>query len=111
MNREPEGKRSGIPHLAKNERDMGHPSFARESTYQVEFVGEFSRRLCPYDKSGGFETRFFAALPGVPCTLSISSSRKLLTHSRISCWEEKAGSAPAYFSNGFLLLGGICSIR
>ena len=24
--REPEGKISGIPHLAKNERDMGHPS-------------------------------------------------------------------------------------
>jgi hypothetical protein len=30
MNRESEGKSSGIPHLAKNERDMGHPSFARE---------------------------------------------------------------------------------
>src|SRR5271168_1253427 len=26
MNRESEGKSSGIPHLAKNERDMGHPS-------------------------------------------------------------------------------------
>src|ERR1700677_2372118 len=30
MNRESEGKTSGIPHLAKNERDMGHPSFVRE---------------------------------------------------------------------------------
>jgi hypothetical protein len=30
MNRESEGKSSGIPHLAKNERDMGHPSFVRE---------------------------------------------------------------------------------
>jgi hypothetical protein len=27
MNRELEGKSSGIPHLAKNKRDMGHPSF------------------------------------------------------------------------------------
>jgi hypothetical protein len=27
VHREPEGKISGIPHLAKNERDMGHPSF------------------------------------------------------------------------------------
>jgi hypothetical protein len=26
MNREPEGKSGGIPHLAKNERDVGHPS-------------------------------------------------------------------------------------
>src|ERR1700678_1706962 len=26
MNRESEGKSSGIPHLAKNERDVGHPS-------------------------------------------------------------------------------------
>src|ERR1700689_4583172 len=29
MNRESEGKSSGIPHLAKNERDVGHPSFVR----------------------------------------------------------------------------------
>jgi hypothetical protein len=34
MNRESEGKRSGIPHLAKNERDVGHPSLARERTNQ-----------------------------------------------------------------------------
>jgi hypothetical protein len=26
MNRKLEGKSWGIPHLAKNERDMGHPS-------------------------------------------------------------------------------------
>jgi len=30
MNRQSEEKRSGIPHLAKNERDMGHPSLVRE---------------------------------------------------------------------------------
>src|ERR1700733_13731603 len=30
MNRESEGKSRGIPHLAKNERDMGHPSFVKE---------------------------------------------------------------------------------
>jgi hypothetical protein len=30
MNRESEGETSGIPHLAKNERDMGHPSFVWE---------------------------------------------------------------------------------
>src|ERR1700677_4093714 len=30
MNRKSERKSSGIPHLAKNERDVGHPSFVRE---------------------------------------------------------------------------------
>jgi hypothetical protein len=30
MNRESEGRCSGIPHLAKNERDVGHPALARE---------------------------------------------------------------------------------
>src|ERR1700679_3668365 len=30
MDRKSEGKSSGIPHLAKNERDMAHPSFVRE---------------------------------------------------------------------------------
>src|ERR1700677_882852 len=30
MNRESGGKSSGIPHLAKYERDVGHPSFVRE---------------------------------------------------------------------------------
>jgi hypothetical protein len=30
MNRESEGRCSGIPHLAENERDVGHPSFVRE---------------------------------------------------------------------------------
>jgi hypothetical protein len=30
MIRDSEGKSSGIPHLAKNERDMGHPSFVRK---------------------------------------------------------------------------------
>jgi hypothetical protein len=30
MNRESERKSSGIPYLAKNQRDMAHPSFARE---------------------------------------------------------------------------------
>jgi hypothetical protein len=29
FSRESEGKSIGIPHLAKNERDMGHPSFVR----------------------------------------------------------------------------------
>ena len=28
MNRESEVRRSGIPHLAKNERDVGHPAVA-----------------------------------------------------------------------------------
>ena len=27
MNRESEGRCSGIPHLAKNQRDVGHPAF------------------------------------------------------------------------------------
>ena len=30
MNRESEGRCCGIPHLAKNERDVGHPALARE---------------------------------------------------------------------------------
>jgi hypothetical protein len=30
MNQESEGKSSGIPHLAKNERDVGHPSWVWE---------------------------------------------------------------------------------
>jgi hypothetical protein len=30
MNRESEGDTRGIPYLAKNERDMGHPSFVWE---------------------------------------------------------------------------------
>jgi hypothetical protein len=30
VNRQSEGKTSGIPHLAKNERDVGHPSFVVE---------------------------------------------------------------------------------
>jgi hypothetical protein len=30
MNRGSEGETSGIPYLAKNERDMGHLSFVRE---------------------------------------------------------------------------------
>ena len=31
MNRESKGRCIGIPHLAKNERDVGHPAFVRES--------------------------------------------------------------------------------
>ena len=38
MNRESEGKSSGIPHLAKNERDVGHPSFVREQKAPVLFL-------------------------------------------------------------------------
>jgi hypothetical protein len=30
LNRESEGKSSGIPNLAKDERDMGHPSLVWE---------------------------------------------------------------------------------
>jgi hypothetical protein len=30
MIRKSEGRCSGIPHLAKNERDVGHPTFVRE---------------------------------------------------------------------------------
>jgi hypothetical protein len=30
MNRDSEGRCSGIPHLAKNEQDVGHPAFVRE---------------------------------------------------------------------------------
>jgi hypothetical protein len=29
MNPESEGRCTGIPHLAKNERDMGHPAFVK----------------------------------------------------------------------------------
>jgi hypothetical protein len=34
MKRESEGKHSGIPHLAKNERDVGHPSVRRGEKLQ-----------------------------------------------------------------------------
>jgi uncharacterized membrane protein YphA (DoxX/SURF4 family) len=37
LNRKSEGKSSGIPHLAKNERDIWHPSFVRE-TERVEEI-------------------------------------------------------------------------
>ncbi len=30
MNQESEGGCSGIPHLAKNQRDVGHPAFVKE---------------------------------------------------------------------------------
>ena len=41
VNRESEGKNRGIPHLAKNERDKGHPSLVgeRESTFGVRAIG------------------------------------------------------------------------
>jgi hypothetical protein len=38
MNRESEGKSGGIPHLAKNERDMGHPSFAWRQKEEICFA-------------------------------------------------------------------------
>jgi hypothetical protein len=38
MDRKLEGKSSGIPYLAKNERDMGHPSLVREREAHVSFV-------------------------------------------------------------------------
>jgi hypothetical protein len=52
MNRESEGKVSGIPHLAKNERDMGHPSFARERGSRTRTLQEHEyfpqpARPCP----------------------------------------------------------------
>src|SRR3984885_8140951 len=31
------GNIGGIPHLAKNERDVGHPSFVREPEWQCSF--------------------------------------------------------------------------
>jgi hypothetical protein len=34
-NRESEGNGSGIPHLAKNKRDMGHPALLREAEAQI----------------------------------------------------------------------------
>jgi hypothetical protein len=49
MNRESEGKSSGIPHLAKNERDMGHPSFVREREALV--LGSATTRAQLSDRS------------------------------------------------------------
>ena len=40
MNRESEGKSSGIPHLAKNERDVGHPYFVREPECEGSVAAE-----------------------------------------------------------------------
>ena len=42
MNQESEGRCSGIPHLAKNERDMGHPPFVWEPGHSRR---QFSRTL------------------------------------------------------------------
>jgi len=43
----------GIPHLAKNERDMGHPSFVREQEICVLLLfGSATARLC----RGSFST-------------------------------------------------------
>ena len=42
MNRESEGRYSGVPHLAKPERDMGHPAFVKEPG---SWTVNFSRRL------------------------------------------------------------------
>ncbi len=39
VHRESEGKSSGIPHLAKNERDVGHPSFVREPVARPTKLG------------------------------------------------------------------------
>jgi hypothetical protein len=47
-NRESEGKSSGIPHLAKNERDAGHPSFVREQEPDhsgTEFVSSHANSI------------------------------------------------------------------
>jgi hypothetical protein len=38
VNRESEGESSGIPHLAKNERDMGHPSSVREPEVEAAWL-------------------------------------------------------------------------
>jgi hypothetical protein len=45
MNRESEGKSSGIPHLAKNERDVGHPSFVREQSLDRAFLEQIKTRV------------------------------------------------------------------
>jgi hypothetical protein len=86
-----------VPHVRLSVRGpkktgKAHHSFLRNRTSLYE----------------GFETRFLAMLPGVFGALSISSSRRSRTHLLIASREEKAGSTPAYFSNGFFKLGGIC---
>jgi hypothetical protein len=50
VNRESEGKTRGLPHPAKNERDMGHPSFAREPRGQsgeAQPVQAHARTIAP----------------------------------------------------------------
>jgi hypothetical protein len=52
MNRESEGKSSGIPHLAKNERDMGHPAVV----FGLGRVGEeFNRPGNPFQARAKWE--------------------------------------------------------
>jgi hypothetical protein len=45
MNQESEVKSRGIPHLAKNERDVGHPSFAREPGLKQKLYAERSATI------------------------------------------------------------------
>ena len=53
MNRKSEGRCSGIPHLAKNERDMGHPASVRdEGTRPKPFLVPLGCRERDRDKPG-----------------------------------------------------------
>jgi hypothetical protein len=69
MNQEAGGKSSGIPHLAKNERDVGHPSF----------VGE--RKVDPLPNGSIVRHGFFSALR----KSSTASMVKGPLHSRTTC--------------------------
>src|SRR6204780_274123 len=52
MNRESEGKSGGIPHLAKNERDVGHPSMQRRARLKPS-PGYINSSINPRATSGG----------------------------------------------------------
>jgi hypothetical protein len=45
MNRESEVKCNGIPYLAKNERDVGHPAFVEEARAEMRLAAERSQLL------------------------------------------------------------------
>jgi hypothetical protein len=58
MNRKSEGKSSSIPHLAKNQRDMKHPSFVwKRETLRVDFLFSFNNGITSSGIKSEFPTR------------------------------------------------------
>jgi len=68
MNRESEGGSRGIPHLAKNERDVGHPAFSRGRPL-------LDRRRSERGDAGNFRTEKFSGSVEVEGQLERTGTR------------------------------------